>query len=181
MFEIADQFTVFRNGRHIVSDSARNIDNDQFIYYMTGRKIEQDYFDPKDVDYNRSLFRVENLCLKNGFENISFDIHPGRFLESRASWVPAGRSLRRLYSAFTGRTAGKFCGGQEVLIKSPMDALRLKIAYVPEDRLTEGLFLTQSIENNMIVSNIDRLRKKNRTVDFERGHVDSKDWVRNLG
>lgn len=182
VFEIADQFTVFRNGRHIVSDSARNIDNDQFIYYMTGRKIEQDYFDPKDVDYNRSLFRVENLCLKNGFENISFDIHPGEIL-GITGLLGSGRTelAKALFGLYRADSGKIFVEDREVLIKSPMDALRLKIAYVPEDRLTEGLFLTQSIENNMIVSNIDRLRKKNRTVDFERGHVDSKDWVRNLG
>ena len=62
-----------------------------------------------------------------------------------------------------------------------MDALRQKIAYVPEDRLTEGLFLTQSIENNMIVSNIDRLRKKSRVVDFKKGSADSRKWVEDLG
>ena len=62
-----------------------------------------------------------------------------------------------------------------------MDAIRHKIAYVPEDRLTEGLFLTQSIENNMIVSNIDRLRTAKKMVDYEKGHQDSLSWVKNLG
>lgn len=120
VFEIADQFTVFRNGRHIVSDSARNIDNDQFIYYMTGRKIEQDYFDPKDVDYNRSLFRVENLCLKNGFENISFDIHPGEIL-GITGLLGSGQdgACEGFIRPLQGGQRENLCGGQGSFDKVP--------------------------------------------------------------
>ena len=108
------------------------------------------------MDYNRSLFRVENLCLKNGFENISFDIHPGEIL-GITGLLGSGRTelAKALFGLYRADSGKIFVEDREVLIKSPMDALRLKIAYVPEDRLTEGLFLTQSIENNMIVSNID--------------------------
>ena len=52
---------------------------------------------------------------------------------------------------------------------------------MPEDRLTEGLFLTQSIENNMIVANIDNLRNKGRVVDYDRGRSDSNRWVKSRG
>ena len=62
-----------------------------------------------------------------------------------------------------------------------MDALKLNVAYVPEDRLTEGLFLTQSIENNMIAAHIDGIKKSNGIVDFDKGRADSKKWVADLG
>ena len=88
------------------------------------------------------------------------------------------KTLFGLYSATEGHI---YIDGTEVRIKTPMDAIRHKIAYVPEDRLTEGLFLTQSIENNMIVSNIDRLRTAKKMVDYEKGHQDSLSWVKNLG
>lgn len=182
VFEIADQFTVLRNGRYIVSDAAKNMDHARFIYYMTGRQIEESYFKPEDIDTSTSLFKVEKLCLKHGFEDISFDIHPGEILGITgllgSGRTELARALFGLYRADSGRI---LIDGQEVSIKSPMDALRLKIAYVPEDRLTEGLFLTQSIENNMIVSSIDKLRRKNRTIDFFKGHKDSMEWVHSLG
>ena len=88
------------------------------------------------------------------------------------------KTLFGMYMADAGKI---YIEGKEISLRSPMDALRQKIAYVPEDRLTEGLFLTQSIENNMIVSNIDRLRKKSRVVDFKKGSADSRKWVEDLG
>ena len=125
---------------------------------------------------------MENLGLTNGFEKISFEIHPGEIL-GITGLLGSGRTelaktLFGLYSATEGHV---YIDGTEVRIKTPMDAIRHKIAYVPEDRLTEGLFLTQSIENNMIVYNIDRLRTANKTVDYEKGHQDSLSWVKNLG
>ena len=182
VFEIADQFTVFRNGRLIVSKEAKNITNEQFVFYMTGRNIEEEYFTADHADVSSSLFRVENLCLKNGFENISFEIHPGEIL-GITGLLGSGRTelAKTLFGMYTADSGRIFIEEKEVKIKSPMDALKLKVAYVPEDRLTEGLFLTQSIENNMIISNIDRLRKKKGTVDFQRGNEDSKYWVKSLG
>lgn len=182
VFEIADRFTVFRNGKLIVSDSAKNVDNDQFIYYMTGRKIVEEYFIPAPMDEYRCLFKAENISLKNGFENISFEIHPGEIL-GITGLLGSGRTelakaLFGLYEITGGRI---YMDGQEVHIKSPVDALKLKIAYVPEDRLTEGLFLQQSIEKNMIVSNIDNLKKKNGTVDYQHGHEDSERLSKELG
>ena len=182
VFEIADQFTVFRNGKLVVADSAKNINDEQFVYYMTGRKLEEAAFTPEKIDHDRAILKVENLGLTNGFEKISFEIHPGEIL-GITGLLGSGRTelaktLFGLYSATEGHI---YIDGTEVRIKTPMDAIRHKIAYVPEDRLTEGLFLTQSIENNMIVSNIDRLRTAKKMVDYEKGHQDSLSWVKNLG
>ena len=181
-FEIADYFTVFRNGKLITSQPAAGITNEQFVYYMTGRKIEEDYFLAENADRDKTLFKVEKLCLNNGFENISFEIHPGEIL-GITGLLGSGRTelAKTLFGMYTADSGKIYIEDQEVTIKSPVDALKLKIAYVPEDRLTEGLFLTQSIEKNMIISHIDALRRKNRTVDYEKGIGDSKKWVESLG
>ena len=182
VFEIADQFTVFRNGKLITSQPAKNIADEEFVYYMTGRKIVEEYFQAENADMDKTLFKVENLCLKNGFENINFEIHPGEIL-GITGLLGSGRTelAKTLFGMYQADSGKIYIGNDEVTIKSPMDALKLKIAYVPEDRLTEGLFLTQSIERNMIISNIDRLRRKKGTVDFEKGIEDSRKWVESLG
>ena len=181
VFEIAERFTILRNGRLIITDDAKNVDNEKFVYYMTGRKIEENYFAPENVDTTKSLFKVENLCLKNGFENISFDIHPGEIL-GITGLLGSGRTelAKALFGLYAADSGSIYIDGREAHIRTPMEALKLNIAYVPEDRLTEGLFLTQSIENNMIVANINGLKKKNGTVDFEKGHTDCESWVKNL-
>ena len=182
VFEIADQFTVFRNGKSIVQADAKEITDDQFVYFMTGRKLEQTPFLAETTDWKNSILKVEGLCLKNGFENISFEIHAGEIL-GITGLLGSGRTelAKTLFGMYKADEGKIFIEGKEVKVDSPMEALKLKIAYVPEDRLTEGLFLTQSIEKNMIIANIDKLRKKNRVVDYDRGRNDSKEWVKNLG
>lgn len=182
VFEIADSFTVLRNGKTIISETAQGITNEKFIYYMTGRKIEEDCFKPPFIDKSQTLLKIRNLCLKNGFENISFEVYPGEIL-GITGLLGSGRTelaktLFGLYQADNGKI---WIEEKEAKIKSPMDALRLKIAYVPEDRLTEGLFLSQSIEKNMLISNIDHLKKKNKTIDFEKGQTNLKKWISSLG
>ena len=160
VFEVADRFTIFRNGKLIITDDAQNIDNRQFVYYMTGRQIVEEYFIPDNIEKDRCIFKVENLCLKNGFENINFEIHPGERLGITGLLgsvrTDLAKALFGLYEASSGKI---YIDGVEVKVKTPIDALKLRIAYVPEDRLTEGLFLMQSIENNMIVSSLFHVKK----------------------
>lgn len=182
VFEIAERFTIFRNGRLIVTDDAKNVDSESFIYYMTGRKIEEDYFVPQNVDKTRSIFKVENLCLKNGFENINFEIYPGEIL-GITGLLGSGRTelAKALFGLYSADKGNIYIDGEKTAIRTPMEALKLHVAYVPEDRLTEGLFLTQSIGNNMIAANIDGIKTSGGTVDFEKGLEDSRRWVAGLG
>ena len=182
VFEIAERFTIFRNGKLIVTDDAENVDNESFVYYMTGRKIEENYFVPDEIDRSRSIFKVENLCLKNGFENINFEIYPGEIL-GITGLLGSGRTelAKALFGLYSADKGCIYIDGKETSIRTPMDALKLNVAYVPEDRLTEGLFLTQSIENNMIAAHIDGIKKSNGIVDFDKGRADSKKWVADLG
>ena len=80
VFEIADNFTIFRNGKNVITDSAKNIDNDKFVYYMTGRTLEKTMFTPKEIINDTPLFEVRNLCLDKGFENINLKVYAGEVL-----------------------------------------------------------------------------------------------------
>src|SRR5690606_24312481 len=52
--------------------------------------------------------------------------------------------------------------------------------YVPEDRLTEGLFMPQSIGRNILVSSIDRLKKSSRLIDQARADALVEQWIRDF-
>lgn len=180
VFEIADRFTVFRNGKKVITENAEFISNKKFVYYMTGREIVEDYFVPANVDRTRTLLKVEDLCLKNGFDNISFAIHPGEIL-GITGLLGSGRTelAKTLFGLYKAKSGKIYVDDKEVTINSPMDALRLRIAYVPEDRLTEGLILSQSIEKNMIVANIDNLLSRG-VIDSEKCKADTQAWVNDL-
>ena len=181
VFEIATRFTVLRNGKNIITDETCNADREKMTYYISGRKIEGECFRADVREEDTPLFEVKNLCLKNGFENISFKVMPGEIL-GITGLLGSGRtelamSLFGLYPATSGQI---FIKGKEVKIDSPMAALRHKIAYVPEDRLTEGLFLLQSIKENISIANIDNMRTKNGSIDEEKVGADARKWQENL-
>jgi simple sugar transport system ATP-binding protein len=69
---------------------------------------------------------------------------------------------------------------KEIKIKSIQDAVKHGIGYVPEDRLTEGLFLPQSIGKNLIIRKMDDLLTKSRLIDNNRVDSEISRWVSNL-
>ncbi|MPM30066.1 Arabinose import ATP-binding protein AraG [bioreactor metagenome] len=70
--------------------------------------------------------------------------------------------------------------GKTVLIQSPRDAIKHNLGFVPEDRLTEGLFLSQSIADNIVISEIDRLSKRAGIVDQAKREAEIEHWVKEL-
>jgi len=177
VFEIATRFTVLRNGQNIITDETQNATREKMTYYISGRQIEGEIFKADIREEDTPLFEVRNLCLKNGFENISFKVMPGEIL-GITGLLGSGRTelamaLFGLYPVTSGQI---FIKGREVKIDSPMSALRNKIAYVPEDRLTEGLFLLQSIRDNISVANIDNMLTKGGSIDEEAVKSDADKW-----
>jgi len=157
VFEISERFTILRNGENVVAGSTAELDSRKFAYYMTGREFQDESFTPESIGENPVL-SVEGLSLRNGYTDISFDLRPGEIL-GITGLLGSGRSelvqtLFGIYQPDSGRIS---VNGEPVQIRSVRDAARYGIGYVPADRLTEGLFLPQSIKRNTAVSNLDEL------------------------
>lgn len=167
VFEIAENFTIIRNGKNVITDSTRNVDNNKFIYYMTGKEITGDLFNPTNIDYTRPILEVKNIGVKKGFENISFKVYPGEIL-GITGLLGSGRTelAKSIFGIYPIEKGSILIDGKGVKISNPHDALKHKIGYVPEDRLSEGLSLPQPIRENMVLANIDNFLKKSKTVDF---------------
>jgi simple sugar transport system ATP-binding protein len=74
-----------------------------------------------------------------------------------------------------------YINGKEVKIKSIKDAVNYGIGYVPEDRIREGLFLDQSITNNIVVRIIDQLINIMRLLNIKYKNSISEKWISQLG
>lgn len=72
-----------------------------------------------------------------------------------------------------------YVDGKLQRFRSPQDAIAAKIAYVPEDRLSEGLFLPRSIGDNIVISEIDRLSHRG-IIDRKRFLAEIRRWVEEL-
>ncbi|MDR1508752.1 MAG: ATP-binding cassette domain-containing protein, partial [Synergistaceae bacterium] len=146
-----------------------------------GRTFAPNLFVPETDGSASPLFEVDGLCLKNAFADISFSVRPGEIL-GITGLLGSGRTelAKSLFGLFPSDSGTIRIGGRGVKISSPREAVRNKIAYVPEDRLTEGLFLRQPIRENLVIANIDNMLRSDRTLDGGKIDEHVKHWRREL-
>lgn len=181
VFDIADRFTVLRNGKNVITDAASNVDYDKMVYYMSERTLTDQLFKAEVDADDEPLFRVENLSLKNGFADVSFQVLPGEVL-GITGLLGSGRTqlVKSLFGMPKADSGSIFIKGKRVQIGSPNEAIKNSVAYVPEDRLTEGLFLYQSIRENIAIVGIDTLTTSAGVIDRTRiDHIAMK-WSETL-
>jgi simple sugar transport system ATP-binding protein len=181
VFEISEKIMIIRNGRHVVDGPTRDFDRSKFVYYMTGREIPDSSFQYQPVADSGSLLRVAGLSRQGAFRDISFELLPGEIL-GITGLLGSGRTELAL-ALFGLRPADSgeiWIDEQPVRIQSVQDAVRHKIGYVPEDRLTEGLFLPQPIQKNIVASILDRLLNAARLLDVPQREATVAGWIQEL-
>ena len=157
VFEISDSITVLRSGENVISCPASEMTEDKFTYYMTGRHFENESSTlPKEIS-KEIILEAQNLSAK-GFEDVSFKLHKGEILGVTGQLGSGRTELSLSLFGLNRPVSGKIImEGQEVSLNSVQEAQKLKIALVPEDRLTEGLFIPQSITDNITVTRLNSL------------------------
>ena len=157
VFEISDSITVLRSGENVISCPASEMTEDKFTYYMTGRHFENESSTlPKEIS-KEIILEAQNLSAK-GFEDVSFKLHKGEILGVTGQLGSGRTELSLSLFGLNRPVSGKIImEGQEVSLNSVQEAQKLKIALVPEDRLTEGLFIPRSITDNITVTRLNSL------------------------
>jgi ribose transport system ATP-binding protein len=162
IFKIADRVTVCRDGHRINSWPIKDVKMNEIIKAMVGRYVSNMYREKTSVPKSLSkkeMLRVEELCTHE-LDRISFNAYEGEIL-GIAGLVGAGRSelARAIFGADPIEKGQVFIHGTPVFIKSPKDAVNNGIGLMPEDRKTQGLVLSSSMESNIALTVYDRLSK----------------------
>ena len=180
VFEISERFTIIRSGEKIITGNTSELDNKKFTFYMTGREFEDISFTPK-IKEEETVLEVRNLGLTGCFEDINFVLHKGEIL-GLTGLLGSGRTELAL-ALFGMRKADSGTikiSGNEVVLDSVRKAMENGIGYVPEDRLSEGLFLPRSIGDNVVISQIDSLANGIGILDRPRKLKEIARWVKEL-
>jgi len=157
ILRISDRVTIMRDGNHIGTYRASELDMDTIISKMVGRDLGNRYPVKNNVVLEEEILRVENLTSinKKSFKNISFSVKKGEIL-GFAGLVGAQRT-ETLESVFGLRHVeqGKiYINNELVKINAPKQAIQNKIALLTEDRRRNGIFPVLNIVNNMLVSSL---------------------------
>lgn len=153
IFQIADRVTVLRDGDSMGTHDIAKIDERQLIRLMVGREVSSSYPSSQCAPGRTILSLCEATCGSAGVSATSFELRGGEIL-GFAGLVGAGRTeLARMLFGITPADGGEIIlKGAVVRIRSPRDAVRLGIGYVPEDRRRHGVILEMPIAANMTMA-----------------------------
>jgi rhamnose transport system ATP-binding protein len=156
LYSLADRVTVLRDGTYVDTRAMKDVTRDDLIRMMVGRTIT-DLFPKQDVKAGDIVLKVENLSRAGSFQDVSFELRRGEIL-GLAGLVGAGRTnvARAIFGVEPATGGGIQVEGKNVVITSPQQAIKLGLAYVPEDRQLHGLIPAMHITSNISLPMLSR-------------------------
>lgn len=168
VLRISQHLTIMRSGRVVKSGPAAEFTQDSITEYMTGRRIENARRVPP-IESGAPRLEVSGLSLPGAFHNISFAVSRGEIL-GITGLLGSGRTeiVEAIFGVTPAKSGTLLVDGTPVRIHSIQDAVNAGIGYVPEDRLTEGLFLEKPIADNIVAASLDHQKGKLLLLDRKR-------------
>jgi rhamnose transport system ATP-binding protein len=159
VFLLADRVTVFRDGEYVATKAVAETNRDDLIQMMVGRKIDA-LFPKADVPIGEPVLELRDIVRKPVANGVSLTLRAGEIL-GLAGLVGSGRSeLAQAVFGITPADSGEIrLGGRAVRIRNPAEAKRLGIAYVPEDRGTQGLVRPMPLKDNVSLAVLGRIAR----------------------
>lgn len=167
VFTVCQRIAVIRNGNMIVDKQAKEFERDKLVYYMTGQEIEVTPFQYRKIS-DKPVLELANCSQHGSFYDISFKLCAGEILGITGQ-LGSGRTelAKALFGIGKIHVGTVKIHGEQKTLKNIRSALANHIGYVPEDRLTEGLFMERTLTDNISASILDRKKKKNGMLDFK--------------
>ena len=159
VFRVADQITIFRDGKKVGDFDPQELDQKKLAYHMTGRDVEYPRYKRTFTD-DRPVLQVEGLTKKGNYQDISFEVRRGDILGVTGLLGSGRTELALSLFGLNPPDSGKIVfEGQPVSITSPYRAKKTGVALLPEDRSTQGMFPDRSIRENISSAMVDDIVK----------------------
>jgi rhamnose transport system ATP-binding protein len=155
--QIASRVTVMRDGRRIATCRRAEMSTDEMVRLMVGRPLSR-LFSRHHTPSHIKVLEVRGLTRTGEFADISFSVCKGEVV-GLAGLIGAGRTeVAQAIFGLRPLDRGEIrVQGEALRIASPGRALEKGIAYVPEERRAQGLFLPLSIERNISMTVLPRI------------------------
>lgn len=155
---IGDRITILRDGVKINTVGINDCTNEELVNMMVGRDVSQVYVRSENKHTGIAL-RTEDLCDYRGkVKNVNLEVRRGEIV-GIAGLVGAGRTetAELLYGIQPIKSGKVYIKGDEVHPKSPIQATKLGIGLVSEDRKKQGLALDESIALNTVAVSLKKI------------------------
>jgi ribose transport system ATP-binding protein len=156
---ICDTITVFRNGFDVGTRSAREVDESHLVEMMLGRSVQRVYPPRQSPVGEEVVCRTKDLSSLPSLRDIELEVRAGEIVGVAGL---DGQGQAELFLALFGARQSKGeveLEGQQFNGSSPARALRAGVGLVPEDRARDGLCLTMTIRDNLVMSNLAQVSR----------------------
>ena len=182
VFQIADDITVLRDGKHVATVSASQTNKNRLITMMVGRELTEMF--PKEyAPIGETVLSVHNLTRDGIVEDVSFDLRRGEIL-GIAGLMGAGRTevIEAIFGIHKLDAGEIIINGKKTQINTPADAIKNGMALLTEDRKLTGILGVLPVRDNMMIASLSNYEKRGfldrRLIDAtckeEKGRLDIK-------
>lgn len=157
IYAVGDEVTVLRDGHVVGTKDVSSTSRSQLIEMMVG-KVHTQQPPSWKIDWNDIVLDVKGLTT-DFLKDVDFSLHRGEIL-GFYGLRGAGKSeiARALFGLDPWVSGEMSLHGRSVRIRSPEQAIRkLGISMVPEERLSEGLFMKMDVADNIVFSNLKKI------------------------
>ena len=157
LMRVCDTVAVLRDGEMVAVSDVKDITVDDIVEKMIGKPLSNQY--PKfETEIGEELMRIEGLCRRGNYQNIGFTLHRGEIL-GLVGVEGCGKNevIKTLFGSLHADSGSVSLYGAPADLTSVRKAMRRRIAYIPAERKTDGLFLQQSIGWNATIAAIGKI------------------------
>ena len=179
--EICNTITVLRNGKVAAEGLMKDFNRQTISSAMTGQNISESRLLIEAPKANKKALEVSKLTSLGAFKDINFDIKPGEIL-GITGLLGSGRSelAEAIFGMHPVDVGSISVNGNRLKLNSAKASLKAGIGYVPSDRLTQGLFLEQSILRNMTAVGIENFQNRIGLLSVSNIRNSAKKWINDL-
>lgn len=167
---ISQRLTIMRSGRVVTSGPVNRFDRRSIAEHMTGQELNEERLVAELPTEAEAVLEVSGLTLPGAFSDVTFTVQRGEIV-GLTGLLGSGRTeIAEAIFGVRPATGGRISvNGRERRIRRIQDSIAAGIGYVPEDRLTQGLFLEKPIADNITASSLGAHRTRWFTLD--RGRI----------
>jgi len=179
--EICNTISILRNGELVADGLMKDFKRDAISEAMTGLNISESRIAPPLKQSTTKVIEVKKLSTKPTFADVSFSIAPGEIL-GITGLLGSGRTelAEAIFGQYPIDSGEIVVEGKSIPLNSSSAAIKAGIGYVPPDRLTQGLFLDQSILRNLIAVGIDQHQGRGGILAKKRLYEAGEKWITDL-
>ena len=161
VYRIADRITILRDGKNLLTERLTDVTPEKIVEGIVGQQVEGMAYQERDTSAEPEiLLEADGLTAGSRVQNVSFTLHRGEII-GLAGLMGSGRTeLARCLFGIDKLESGEIrMHGQRIDVSDPREAIKARLALIPEDRRAQGLVLEHSVRDNLLLPLLRKIER----------------------